>query len=61
MERRRRLNFRILGSDDLLGGAPPTGCWCNTISGAGVVLIEEIVEGDRTHPLVSSHAIYRCF
>ena len=45
--RRRRISFRLLNSDDLLGAAPPGGCWANTISEEGVVLIKELKEEER--------------
>jgi hypothetical protein len=51
--RRRRISFRLLNSDDLLGAAPPGGCWANTISEEGVVLIEELKEGERKPLLVA--------
>ena len=50
---RKRISFRILGSDDLLGGAPPGGCWANTISEEGAVLVEEIFESDRKQLLAT--------
>lgn len=50
---RRRISFRLLNSDDLLGAAPPGGCWANTISEEGAVLIKEVKEGDRKHFLAT--------
>ena len=50
---RRRISFRLLNSDDLLGAAPAGGCWANTISEEGAVLIKELKEGDRKHFLAT--------